>query len=52
MRAGRDGEAVKSHELMFRSKVIVIGMPAHPLWTGDGRGLEVGGPEYFGLDMK
>jgi hypothetical protein len=27
-------------------------MPAHPLWTGDDRGLKVGGPEYFVLEMK
>jgi hypothetical protein len=27
-------------------------MPAHPLWTGDERGLKVGGPEGFGLDME
>jgi hypothetical protein len=30
----------------------VIGMLAYPLWTGDEKGLKVGGPEYFGLDMK
>ena len=27
-------------------------MAAHPLWTSDERGLGVGGPEGFGLEMK
>lgn len=49
---GEDGEAVGSQELRYGLKVTVIGMPGHPLWTGDERGLKVGGPEYFGLDMK
>lgn len=49
---GEDGEAVGSQELRYGLKVAVIGMPAHPLWTGDERGLKVGGPEYFGLDMQ
>jgi DUF917 family protein len=49
---GEDGEAVGSQELRYGSKVTVIGMPAHPLWAGDERGLKVGGPEYFRLDMK
>ena len=49
---GEDGEAVGSQELRYGLKVTVTGMPAHPLWTGDVRGLKVGGPEYFGLDMK
>ncbi|KUJ07642.1 DUF917-domain-containing protein [Mollisia scopiformis] len=46
-----DGEAIGSQELRYGLKVVVIGMPAHPLWTGDERGLKTGGPEYFGLDM-
>jgi DUF917 family protein len=49
---GEDGEAIGSQELRYGLKVVVIGMPAHPLWTGDERGLKVGGPEYFGLNMK
>jgi len=49
---GEDGEAIGSQELRYGLKVVVIGMPAHPLWTNDERGLKVGGPEYFGLDMK
>ncbi|CZR69976.1 probable N-methylhydantoinase A/acetone carboxylase, beta subunit [Phialocephala subalpina] len=49
---GEDGEAIGSQELRYGLKVTVIGMPAHPLWTGDERGLKTGGPEYFGLDMK
>ncbi|KAI9730556.1 MAG: hypothetical protein M1834_005797 [Cirrosporium novae-zelandiae] len=49
---GQDGEAIGSPELRFGLKVKVIGMPAHPLWTGDPRGLRVGGPQGFGLDME
>jgi len=49
---GQDGEAIGSQDLRYGLKVIVIGMPAHPLWTGDERGLKVGGPEYFGLEVE
>lgn len=49
---GQDGEAIGSQELRYGLKVNVIAMAAHPLWTGDERGLRVGGPEGFGLDMK
>lgn len=48
---GIDGEAIGSPELRYGLKVSVIAMAAHPLWTGDERGLRVGGPEGFGLDM-
>lgn len=46
---GQDGEALGSPELRYGLKVRVIGMPAHPLWTGSEQGLKVGGPEFFGL---
>ncbi|OKL60014.1 hypothetical protein UA08_04890 [Talaromyces atroroseus] len=49
---GADGEAIGSQELRYGLKVDVIAMAAHPLWTGDARGLKVGGPEGFGLDME
>lgn len=49
---GQDGEAIGSQELRYGLRVSVIGMPAHPLWTGDERGLKVGGPEGFGLNME
>jgi DUF917 family protein len=49
---GQDGEAIGSQELKYGLKVHVIGMPAHPLWTGNEKALKIGGPEYFGLDMK
>jgi len=49
---GQDGEAIGSQELRYGLRVSVIGMPAHPLWTGDERGLKVGGPEGFGLMME
>ncbi|KIV84992.1 hypothetical protein PV11_00733 [Exophiala sideris] len=49
---GQDGEALGSPELRYGLKVRVIGMPAHPLWTGTPEGLKVGGPEFFGLPTK
>lgn len=49
---GQDGEAIGSQELRYGLRVMVIGMAAHPLWTADPRGLRVGGPEGFGLDME
>ncbi|CAI7565792.1 unnamed protein product [Penicillium pancosmium] len=49
---GQDGEAIGSPELRYGLRVNVIGMPAHPLWSGTERGLEVGGPAGFGLDME
>ena len=48
---GQDGEAIGSQELRYGLRVSVVGMPAHPLWTGDERGLKVGGPEGFKLNM-
>ena len=48
---GQDGEAIGSQELRYGLRVRVIGMPAHPLWTGTKEGLKVGGPEYFQLNM-
>ena len=49
---GQDGEAIGSPELRYGLKVRVIGMPAHPLWTGTEQGLRIGGPEFFGLPME
>lgn len=49
---GQDGEAIGSQALRFGLKVQVISMAAHPLWTGDERGLRVGGPKGFGLNME
>ncbi|KAJ5980235.1 hypothetical protein N7481_007533 [Penicillium waksmanii] len=49
---GQDGEAIGSPELRYGLRVNVIGMPAHPLWSGTERGLKVGGPAGFGLDME
>jgi DUF917 family protein len=47
---GQDGEAIGSQELRYGLRVTVIGMPAHPLWKTK-KGLEVGGPAGFGLDI-
>lgn len=49
---GQDGEAIGSQDLRYGLKVQVIGMAAHPLWTQDERGLRVGGPQGFGLNME
>lgn len=49
---GQDGEALGSPELRYGLKVRVIGMPAHPLWTGTPEGLKVGGPEFFDLGTE
>lgn len=49
---GPDGEAIGSQELRYGLRVDVIAMAAHPLWTADERGLKVGGPKGFGLDME
>lgn len=45
------GVALGSQELRYGLHVKVIGMPSHPLWTTE-RGLRVGGPKGFGLDME
>ncbi|PHH59956.1 hypothetical protein CDD81_2355 [Ophiocordyceps australis] len=47
---GHDGEAIGSQELRYGLRVNVIALPAHPLWRSE-RGLKVGGPAGFGLDM-
>lgn len=47
---GQDGEAIGSQDLRYGLHVSVIALPAHPLWKTE-RGLKVGGPEGFGLDI-
>lgn len=47
---GQDGEAIGSQDLRYGLRVSVIALPAHPLWKTD-RGLKVGGPEGFGLNI-
>lgn len=47
---GSDGEAIGSSELRYGLKASVIAMAAHPLWTEE-RGLQVGGPGGFGLEI-
>jgi hypothetical protein len=49
---GADGQALGSPELRYGLKVCVIGMPAHPLWSGTAQGLKIGGPEFFGLGFE
>lgn len=47
---GQDGEAIGSQDLRYGLRVNIIGLPAHPLWKTE-KGLKVGGPEGFDLDM-
>ncbi|GKT44728.1 putative D-/L-hydantoinase subunit A [Colletotrichum spaethianum] len=47
---GQDGEAIGSQDLRYGLRVSVIALPAHPLWKTE-KGLPVGGPKAFGLDM-
>ncbi|KAH7153466.1 hypothetical protein EDB81DRAFT_791447 [Dactylonectria macrodidyma] len=47
---GQDGEAIGSQDLRYGLRVNVVALPAHPLWKTE-RGMKVGGPEGFGLDM-
>ncbi|KDN67715.1 putative hydantoinase [Colletotrichum sublineola] len=47
---GQDGEAIGSQDLRYGLRVNVIALPAHPLW-GTEKGMLVGGPKAFGLDM-
>ncbi|KAL3459357.1 hydantoinase/oxoprolinase [Aspergillus heterothallicus] len=47
---GQDGEAIGSQDLRYGLRVNVIALPAHPLWKTQ-KGLAVGGPAGFGLDM-
>ncbi|KAI1869915.1 uncharacterized protein JN550_005505 [Neoarthrinium moseri] len=47
---GQDGEAIGSQDLRYGLQVDVIALPAHPLWKS-AAGLNVGGPEGFGLSM-
>lgn len=49
---GEDGEGIGSQDLRYGLRVTVIAMPAHPLWTEDEKAMKIGGPEYFGFDMK
>ena len=47
---GQDGEGIGSQDLRYGLRVNVIALPAHPLWKTD-KGMKVGGPEGFGLEM-
>ncbi|KAL0941345.1 hydantoinase [Colletotrichum truncatum] len=47
---GQDGEAIGSQDLRYGLRVNVIALPAHPLWKTE-KGMPVGGPKAFGLDM-
>ena len=47
---GQDGEAIGSQDLRYGLRVNVVALPAHPLWKSE-KGIRVGGPEGFGLNM-
>lgn len=48
---GHDGEAIGSQDLRFGLRVNVIVLPSSPLWKTQ-RGIAVGGPSGFGLNME
>ncbi|EEQ86155.1 hypothetical protein RJZ56_002839 [Blastomyces dermatitidis] len=45
------GEAVGTPEYRYGLKIILMVAAPHPLWTTE-RGLEIGGPPAFGLNIK
>ncbi|KOS21923.1 Hydantoin utilization protein A [Escovopsis weberi] len=47
---GQDGEAVGSQDLRYGLRVVVMALPAHPLWKTE-KGLRIGGPKGFDLNM-
>ena len=46
----QNGEAIGTPEYRFGLLVIVLGITASEKWTSTPRGLQIGGPEAFGMD--
>ncbi|THH15150.1 hypothetical protein EW146_g5282 [Bondarzewia mesenterica] len=46
------GEAIGTPEYRYGLLVTVIGMQASEKWTSTARGIEIGGPGAFGMDME
>lgn len=45
----QNGEAIGTPEYRYGLLVIVLGIPASDRWTNSERGVEIGGPEGFGI---
>lgn len=45
----QNGEAIGSPEYRYGLLVVVLGISASDRWTGSKRGIEIGGPEGFGI---
>ena len=48
----QNGEAMGTPEYRYGLFVIVIGIQASPHWTSSERGLALGGPKAFDMDIE
>lgn len=48
----QNGEAIGTPEYRYGLLVIVLGIVASDKWTSTARGLEIGGPKGFGMDIE
>lgn len=48
----QNGEAIGTPEYRYGLLVVVLGITASEKWTSTQRGVDIGGPKGFGLDMK
>ncbi len=48
----QNGEAIGTPEYRYGLLVIVLGIVASEKWTSTARGLEIGGPKGFGMDIE
>ena len=45
----QNGQGLGTPDYRYGLHVVVLGIPAHPAWTGSQRALEIGGPAAFGM---
>ncbi|PVH89939.1 DUF917-domain-containing protein [Cadophora sp. DSE1049] len=48
----QNGEAIGTPEYRYGLLVVVLGIVASDKWTSTARGLEIGGPKGFGMDIE
>lgn len=48
----QNGEAIGTPEYRYGLLVVVLGIVASEKWTSTARGLEIGGPKGFGMDIE
>jgi DUF917 family protein len=48
----QNGEAIGTPEYRYGLLVFVLGIVASDRWTSTPRGIEIGGPQAFGMDEK